>query len=334
MNSAARPNQSGGRPGGSGNGPVVQPKPQALPGAGSTASILVSTRQKGNPILNHIRGMPWEYADTPADYILGATTCALFLSLKYHKLHPEYIYARIRGLQGKFKLRIVMVMIDIEAHEESLKELSKTSLINNVTIILAWSAAEAGRYLELFKTYEFAAPTSIKGHQSTNFSDRLVEFVTVPRSVNKTDALGLVSNFGSIRTSVNAQPEEISMIAGWGDKKVQRWHTAVREPFRSQRASKKVLAVDSKTQPAVSDAAMNPIPAVSSNSRSSVPIRQPNRVESTVNDDEPLFVPMDERPAISPASAVAATAPSRKRPAEPEMTDGVLAALSKLRDQA
>jgi DNA excision repair protein ERCC-1 len=330
-----RPNQSGSRPGGTGNGngPVVQPKPQALPGAGSTASILVSTRQKGNPILNHIRGMPWEYADTPADYILGATTCALFLSLKYHKLHPEYIYARIRGLQGKYNLRIVLVMVDIEAHEESLKELSKTSLINRVTIILAWSAAEAGRYLELFKTYEFAAPTSIKGHQSTNFSDRLVEFVTVPRSVNKTDALGLVSNFGSIRTAVNAQPEEISLIAGWGDKKVQRWHTSVREPFRSQRASKKVLAIDSKTEPIVSETAGNPSIAVASTSGPTIPVRQASRVEPIVDDDD-LFVPREENREVSAAQTTPVVpTPSRKRAAEPEMADGVLAALSRLREQ-
>ena len=56
-------------------------------------------------------------------------------------------------------------MVDIETHEESLKELSKTSLINNVTVILCWSALEAGRYLELYKTYEHAAPNQ---HQSAS----------------------------------------------------------------------------------------------------------------------------------------------------------------------
>lgn len=59
-------------------GKVVQPTPQALPQkAGST--ILVSPRQRGNPVLTSIRSMPWEYSDIPADYVLGLTTCALFL---------------------------------------------------------------------------------------------------------------------------------------------------------------------------------------------------------------------------------------------------------------
>lgn len=220
---------------------IVQPKPQALPKRTGPNSIIVSPRQKGNPILNNIKSMPWEYGDIPADYVLGLTTCALFLSLKYHRLHPEYIYTRMRNLQGKYNLRIILVMVDIQNHEESLRELSKTSLINNVTLVLCWSAAEGGRYLELFKTYENASPSSIKQHQSTSYSDRLVDFVTTPRSINKTDAVSLVSQFGTIRTAVNARHEDVAVIAGWGEKKIQQWCAAVREPFRIKRAAKRGL---------------------------------------------------------------------------------------------
>lgn len=218
---------------------VQQPKPQTLPNRAAPSSILVSTRQKGNPILNSIRSLPWEYSDIPSDFVLGNTTCAFFLSLKYHRLHPEYIYARIRALGGKYNLRILLTMVDIQNHEESLKELSKTSLINNLTLILCWSAQEAGRYLELYKSYEHASPTSIKAHQATSYSEKLVEFITVPRSINKTDALGLVGNFGTVKGAVNARSEEIGMIAGWGEKKVQRWCQSVREPFRLRKAAKR-----------------------------------------------------------------------------------------------
>lgn len=219
---------------------IQQPTPQALP-ARSASSILVSPRQKGNPILASIRALPWEYSDIPSDYVLGNTTCALFLSLKYHRLHPEYIYARIRALAGKYNLRVLLAMVDIHNHEESLKELSKTSLVNNLTLILCWSAQEAARYLELYKSYEYASPTSIRAHQATSYSEKLVEFITVPRSINKTDAYGLVSAFGSVRAAVNARPEEIGSITGWGEKKVQRWCGTVREPFRVRKAAKRRL---------------------------------------------------------------------------------------------
>ncbi len=199
----------------------------------------MSPRQKGNPILNHIQSVPWEYSDIPADYVLGGTTSALFLSLKYHRLHPEYIYARIRALAGKYRLRVLLTMVDIENHEDPLKELSKTSLINNLTLILCWSAAEAGRYLSLFKTYEHASPTSIRAQQATGYSEKLIEFVTVPKSINKTDAISLVGNFGSLRAAINAHPEEIALVGGWGDKKVANWCASVRDGFRVKKAKKR-----------------------------------------------------------------------------------------------
>ena len=136
-----------------------------------------------------------------------------------------------------------MTMVDIQNHEESLKELSKTSLINNLTLILCWSAQEAGRYLELYKSYEHASPTSIRAHQATSYSDKLVEFITVPRSINKTDALSLVSAFGSVRAAVNARPEEIGEITGWGEKKVQRWFGTVRENFRVRKAGRSGVGI-------------------------------------------------------------------------------------------
>ena len=62
-----------------GEGRVVQPTPQALPQRSSGSSILVSPRQKGNPVLQCIKNVPWEFSDIPGDYGLGPTTCALFL---------------------------------------------------------------------------------------------------------------------------------------------------------------------------------------------------------------------------------------------------------------
>lgn len=58
---------------------IVQPTPQALPQKTGGSTILVSPRQRGNPVLTSIKSVPWEYSDIPADYVLGLTNCALFL---------------------------------------------------------------------------------------------------------------------------------------------------------------------------------------------------------------------------------------------------------------
>lgn len=312
---------------------VQQPTPQALPTRSTPSAILVSSRQKGNPILNSVRALPWEYSDIPADYVLGATTCALFLSLKYHRLHPEYIYSRIRALAGKYNLRILLTMVDIQNHEESLKELSKTSLINNLTLVLCWSAQEAGRYLELYKSYEHASPTSIRAHQATSYAEKLVEFITVPRSINKTDAVGLVSTFGSVRAAVNALPEEVGGIAGWGEKKVQRWCETVREPFRVKKAARRGLGGSESTlgrEASMGGLRTETIVAIDG-----------GQARPLIDGAEELVqqshgTPREPAPSKPSAAAIGANTSCNPRPAKRPatgLTEGMMAALTKLRRQ-
>ncbi|KAF2401102.1 DNA repair protein rad10 [Trichodelitschia bisporula] len=331
---------------------VQQPRPQALPVPTGPNTILVSPRQKENPILKEIRSTPWEWADIPADYVLGTTTCALFLSLKYHRLKPEYIYARIRGLAGKYALRVLLVVVDIPNHEESLRELSKASLINNVTLILCWSAAEAARYLELYKMYQNTTPTAIRAPQSRTYAEQMTEFVTTPRSVNKTDALALVTNFGSVRTAVNAKPEEIRILPGWGQTKVKHWCSAVRDPFRAKTARRRTALTQAAAagpsqsggvggrvgEPIAARAEFQPPRSVAdgipdANRR---PVVRPAAAFDPREPDEDEEAVMREMEMEAAAQTAAkppgpSAANPKKRPAEPEVGEGVLAALERLR---
>jgi DNA excision repair protein ERCC-1 len=367
ITSHARAFQSNPRPAPSAGGaapsrpPVQQLRPEVIAARG-TSSILYSIRQKGNPVLDGIKQHQKEIADIPADYQLGNTTCALFLSLKYHRLHPEYIYKRIQDLHGKYNLRLILVLVDITNHEASLKELSKTSLINNVTLIVCWSAAEAGRYLDLYKTYEHAAPTMIKGIQSTAHSDKLIDFITVPRSVNKTDALCLVSNFGSVRTAVNARPEEILLLQGWGQTKVKAWYQAVNEPLRNRRAQKRGITRENTevtqatmsrepSRPDIEPAAALIGATISANDEmrpphagnSSLPDadrRPPKRLavdgfeDDSDEDAEEAMRELLDGPSSATKKAAPAAPPAPRKPqAEPELGEGVMAALARLREQ-
>ncbi|KAI1651155.1 restriction endonuclease type II-like protein [Daldinia loculata] len=329
---------------------IVQPTPQALPQRSSGSSILVSPRQKGNPVLASLRSVAWEYSDIPADYGLGLTTCALFLSLKYHRLHPEYIYTRIRNLQGKYNLRILLTMVDIPNHEDSLRELSKTSLINNVTIILCWSAAEAARYLELYKSYEHASFGAIKGQQATSYAEKLVEFVTVPRGINKADAISLVSAFGSLKNAINADPEQVAVIGGWGEKKVKRWCSVVEEPFRVQHAAKRRLVDESNSAAdkaiPLSRVPLRDMPRVPANlSRSSAttepqgePPSEPKQDHQSRDaaideyDEEAMLAAAIEESKKTMVQEQPSSSTSKARE-EDKLSDGIAAALAKLRDK-
>ena len=359
---AAEKSLDSGNPSTAAGGKVVQPKPQALPKRDGPSAILVHTYQKGNPILNHVRSLPWEYSDIPADYVLGATTCALFLSLKYHRLHPEYIYRRIRELGKRYNLRLILVLVDIQNHEEALKELSKTSMINDLTLILCWSAQEGGRYLELFKSFEFASPQSIKAHQATTYKDSLTDFVTTPRNINKTDAASLISNFGSLRAAMNAQPEELALVPGWGEKKVKAWCSTVREPFRVRKAAKSGPSLirmgstaDTGEDSGIDDRRTStplrmpvPISSVPSYSREAsgfgpgreistsladeAPVkRQYDSVEPDDEDEDAVAAVREAHPEKRPTPEQSSTKPSARK--DDPLSDGVMVALSKLRDK-
>ncbi|RCI10085.1 hypothetical protein L249_8563 [Ophiocordyceps polyrhachis-furcata BCC 54312] len=295
-----RPPAAGPRP--AATAKIVQPTPQVLPPKQGGSAILVSPRQRGNPILASIRSMPWEYSDLPADYVLGQSTCALFLR-RYHRLHPEYIYTRIQNLQGKYNLRLLLTMVDIPNHEDSLRELSKTSVVNGVTIILCWSAAEAARYLELYKSNENASFAPIRGRQASSYADRLVDFVTVPRSLNKSDAVALVANFGSLKNAINADAEQLAQLGGWGGVKVKRWSAAVDEPFRT---TKKVA----KPKPGL---------ASSRKANAPTPVRAP--VDDDKADDEEV---LRESTKHGPSSGSVGT--------EEPLGGGIAAALARLRE--
>lgn len=154
--------------------------------------------------------------------------------MKYHRLHPEYIYTRIKLLGGNstFSLRVVLVQVDTDQHAEPIKELTKTSIINNLTVILCWSAAEAGKYVESYKVLEKAGTKLIKERRAEDYVSRVEDFATSVKGVNRTDALGLITMFGSVRAAVNASEGQLNLIPGWGEKKVQRWGSVVNENFR------------------------------------------------------------------------------------------------------
>ncbi|GMJ11193.1 UV REPAIR DEFICIENT 7 [Hibiscus trionum] len=198
----------------------------------SRNAILVSHRQKGNPLLKHIRNVRWAFADVVCDYLLGQNSCALYLSLRYHLLHPEYLYYRIRELQKNFKLRLVLCHIDVEDVVKPLLEVTKTALLHDCTLLCGWSLEECGRYLETIKVYENKPADLIQGQMDTDYLSRLNHALTTVRHVNKTDVVTLGSTFGSLSSIMDASMEDLARCPGIGERKVKRLHDAFHEPFK------------------------------------------------------------------------------------------------------
>lgn len=275
--------------------------------------ISVSSRQKGNELLKHLKSVSWKYADIVADYyvpptrsgarvstssttstgsaarngaVLAAGTASniLYLSLKYYRIHPEYILGRMTKLGTPDKnnsddadaaaayyhfARILLVVVDIENPADTLKDVTRLSFVRDFTMVVAWSNAEAAYYISQLKlmqgsSLDPSAKTynSLTGlatvntvaaaaarHQSsgssrqtpdgdsqetmstTVFHEHFIDTVTKVRSVNKTDAQSLLTQYGSLANAIMDGGRSVESISGWGTTKAKRFQDAISRPF-------------------------------------------------------------------------------------------------------
>lgn len=126
--------------------------------------------------MKSIVNVPWEYSDgIIPDYVMGRTTCALFLSLRYHMLKPDYIYNRVKSLGKLYELRVLLLQIDVKEPHAALKQITKMCLVADLTLMLAWSSEEAGKLIETYKIFENKPPDLIMekaegdDHSKVNF---------------------------------------------------------------------------------------------------------------------------------------------------------------------
>ncbi|KAG6911112.1 hypothetical protein DXG01_003852 [Tephrocybe rancida] len=206
----------------SSSGPTAPPGPPVVLGTGNNILINpLQVKQRGNTVLDNIKNVGKEFGDIVADYQVGRTTGVLFLSLKYHRLHPEYIHIRIEKLGHSYTLRILLVLCDI------------VCLINNVTILVAFSFEEAGHYLSTLKQFEHRPPDMIKERVDKDYDSVLRTALTSISKVNKTDVETLRTSFGSFANIARATPDQLRDLPGFGQVKVKNIKNTFDKPLRN-----------------------------------------------------------------------------------------------------
>lgn len=192
--------------------------------------------------IRHVRQQP--YPDLPADFQCGPTTCALYLSLQYHALHPEYIYTRIRALPP-FRLRLLIILCD--ADTGALHALCRLGLVSKLAVICTSSEREAARYLETLRSYDGKGAETIQERVGDDYSSRLQAAFNTVRGVNRTDVCTLAFTFGSVRAVADASRPALANCPGLGERKVSRLFAALHQPFRTSEAWEEA---DEATRPA------------------------------------------------------------------------------------
>ncbi|XP_075971475.1 DNA excision repair protein Ercc1 [Anticarsia gemmatalis] len=201
------------------------------PASSKTHCVLVNQKQRGNPVLKFITSVPWEYDDIIPDYEVGKTICLLFLSLRYHNMNPDYINIRLKELGKKYELRVLLVQVDLKDPHSTLKNLTRICLLTDLTLMLAWNAEEAAKIIENYKIFENKPPDKIMEKIENDPHQKVINALTTIKPVNKTDAMTLISRFGTLENIIKAPESRLADCPGFGATKAKKLYKALHEPF-------------------------------------------------------------------------------------------------------
>ncbi|VDK78754.1 unnamed protein product [Litomosoides sigmodontis] len=205
--------------------------------------VINRKRQEGNPVLKYIRNVPFEWADIKADFEAGKEMGILYLSLKWHKLHPNYIETRINNDGGGYAMKILLVLVNVEPRH-ILRELNLFCYRSDWTLVLCYSAEEAAEYLENLhisrNKNEQSAVNAVQERKrkrlclpdDDNELHQAAKFLTVIRSLTISDAQRLIATFGSVQKIANADIDRLLLCPGLGPTKAGNIHAFFRTAFQ------------------------------------------------------------------------------------------------------
>jgi DNA excision repair protein ERCC-1 len=210
-----------------------------LSNSSSMNHLIISSRQKGNPVLKHLINIQWMYSDTlMPDFCMSKNSCAYYISLKYHLLNPTYVHSCIKNLGRAYDLRILLVICDIKETKHCIKELEKMCITSKITFILCWSHEEIAFYLEIFKIYETKSAEFLMDkntHPSSKdnqFINKYADFLSSIKSINKNDTSTLRQTFGSLKKLSGVIKDDLNLCPGIGFLKVNKLFETFHTPFK------------------------------------------------------------------------------------------------------
>uniref|UniRef100_A0A0N4ZY10 HHH_2 domain-containing protein n=1 Tax=Parastrongyloides trichosuri TaxID=131310 RepID=A0A0N4ZY10_PARTI len=203
--------------------------------------------QRENKIISYIRNCRYDYSDTiTCDYESGKECGVLYLSMIYHKKNPDYIETRYNDLSG-YKLKVLLVCVDIEDVDRNLYDINSICQRHEWTLILSYSFQEASEYLEnLTRSLSHNERTVMRSYSeykklqqvSTGENSVMLErfnmaknLLTSIRTINSTNALDLLRNFGSIKEISKAGINDIALLRGLGMVKAKHVVHFFNQPF-------------------------------------------------------------------------------------------------------
>jgi DNA excision repair protein ERCC-1 len=206
--------------------------------------------------LKYVRNVAYEWSkDIKPDFLCGPTCGILYLTLKWHKLHPAYLETRCNDL-NHFDIKVLLILSNVEDPSFLLRDLNILCYRSRWTLLISYSVEEAGEYIENLKLSERRNPmTTIQSIQqykekhkekqrtgtganrplsekekNRKLFEDAVKFLSSIRAISTSDAKRLLGSFGSIYAISKAKQDELAKCPGLGPVKTEN----VYKFFRSE----------------------------------------------------------------------------------------------------
>ena len=193
--------------------------------------ITISKLQEKNPLIKILSPAKIEWDESSVcDYSIGHQIGILFLSLKFHRSHPEYLDKRVLNFKGGYASRILLLVVDGQNPDRVISKLTSYSIANNLNLVLAFDYEEAGRWiLTMYNTQE-AQVDELKASNETTYDIAIDALNAI--GVSKKDAASMLESCGTLSKCLLQSRGELAKTNILSDFKMEQFLAALDEPFQ------------------------------------------------------------------------------------------------------
>lgn len=183
-------------------------------------------------MIRHLTNVVPVEGETHYDYKITEEIQALFLSLKYHRMHRCYIKTRLQHLRSyRIKNPFIICQIDITDPQEFIDELTVATFALGYRILLSWSARESAAILEILKIDGQKGLELLSKKRDSDHLQTVKDIISCVKSVNGTDASVLSKRFDTVKHLMHITTEDVDRIHGLGKRKVKALLSAFSDDF-------------------------------------------------------------------------------------------------------
>jgi DNA excision repair protein ERCC-1 len=164
-----------------------------------------------------------------ADFTIGKDLAVLFLTLKYHRQHPDYLSKRLIDFRGSFSVRLLLFLVNDENPDRIVSRMTSVMFANNMNLILAFTYEEAARWLLTLYNTQDSGLDDLRAMNETQLETATDAFHAI--GLSKREAEGLLKGFPTVADVLLAPREEIARVGAVSERKIDTLLTMITDPL-------------------------------------------------------------------------------------------------------